>query len=154
MAPPDGPDQSQTVIVTATDSDGASSTTSFELIVDNVAPEIDVNEDEVVVDEASTADNSGSFDDPGDDDVTITASIGTVTQDSGNSGNWSWSYEAGDGPIDSQTVTVTATDSDGAATSTTFELVVENVDPNIETIAVDPNPADPGRDGNAYWYIR
>jgi hypothetical protein len=48
---------------------------------------------------------------------------------------WSWSFNTSDGPDESQTVSITATDSDGAATTTTFELVIENVAPEFLVVA-------------------
>ena len=125
----DGPDESQTVTITATDSDGAATSTTFALVVDNVAPTVAADNATVTVSEGATAGNTGTLSDPGADTVTLTASVGTVL-DNGN-GTWSWSFDTSDGPDESQTVTITATDSDGAATSTTFELVVDNVAPTV-----------------------
>ena len=122
----DGATESQTVTLTATDSDGAETTTTFELVVENVAPEIVVNEPSVTVDEGSTATTSGTFADA--DAVSLTASVGTIV-DNGD-GTFTWSLPT-DGATESQTVTLTATDSDGAETTTIFELVVENVAPEI-----------------------
>ena len=124
----DGPDDSQTVTITATDSDGAITTTTFALVVDNVAPTVAANNATVSVNEGSTASNSGTYNDPGDDTVIITASVGTIIQ---NAGTWNWSYDTSDGPDESQTVTITATDSDGAVTTTTFALIVNNVAPTV-----------------------
>jgi Ca2+-binding RTX toxin-like protein len=117
------------VTITATDSDGAATSTSFALIVNNVAPSIAADNASVTVDEAQTAMNRGTFGDPGLDTLGLTASIGVVT-DNGD-GTWSWSFGTNDGPDQTQTVTITATDSDGAATSTTFALIVNNVAPSI-----------------------
>ncbi|WP_197455992.1 choice-of-anchor Q domain-containing protein [Stieleria neptunia] len=124
----DGPDESQTVTITATDSDGAATTTTFDLTVNNVAPNIS-NNGNVTLDEGQTATNTGNWSDPGGDDVTLAASLGTVTKNA--DGTWSWSFDTSDGPDESQTVTITATDSDGAATTTSFDLTVNNVAPNI-----------------------
>ena len=68
----------------------------------------------------------------------LSASIGTII--AYGDGTWAWLFGASDGPDASQTVTVTATDSDGASTSTTFELLVNNVAPTavIESMA-QPN---------------
>ena len=107
----DGPDDSATITITATDSsDGSVATTTFDLTVSNVAPTVAATSATVTVNEGSTATNSGTFADVGNDVVTITASVGSITQ---GSGTWSWSYNTNDGPDDSQTVTITATDSDG-----------------------------------------
>lgn len=123
----DGPDDSQTVTITATDSDGAATDVTFDLTVNNVAPEVAADNAAVVVNEADTATNSGTFSDVGDDIVTLSASIGTIT-DNGD-GSWSWAWDTLDGPDESQTVTITATDSDGAASDVTFDLTVNNVAP-------------------------
>ena len=84
------------------------------------------------VEEGETATADGSFNDPGQDIVTITASVGSITQSTGNSGSWQWSFDTTDGPVESQTVTIIATDSDGASSQTTFDLVVKNVAPDFE----------------------
>ncbi len=132
--PADGPDDSRTVTITATDSNGAVDTTTFSLTVNNVAPTVAADSAAVVVDEATPAVNTGSFGDVGLDTVTLTASIGAVTQDNG-AGTWSWSYTPADGPDDSQTVTITATDSDGDSATTTFALTVNNVPPTVSAIS-------------------
>ncbi len=129
FATSDGPDQSQVVTITATDSDGASSTTNFQLIVNNVAPSVAANNATVSVDEGATAGNTGTFDDLGNDFVTLSASIGTVVANA--NGTWSWSFATSDGPDQSQFATITATDSDGASSTTTFQLTVNNVAPSI-----------------------
>jgi len=132
----DGPDDSQTVTVTATDSAGAATTTSFDLTVNNVAPSVAVDNATVTINEGDVASNTGTFSDPGNDTVSITASIGTVTQDDAAE-TWEWSFNSTDGPDDSQTVTVTATDSDGAITDTTFTLTVTNVAPTVSDATFD-----------------
>ena len=87
---------------------------------------------DVTVDEGDTANNTGGFSDPGDDIVTVSASIGSVSQVGTQSGTWAWEFDATDGPVQSGTVTITATDSDGAQGQATFELTVNNVDPVVE----------------------
>jgi hypothetical protein len=127
---PDGPVQNQVVTVTATDSDGAATSTTLLLNIANVAPSVDADQATVTVDEGQTAMNTGVFSDPGLDTVTLMASVGAVVDEGG--GVWSWSFVTTDGPDESQTVTITATDSDGAVASTTFALVVNNVAPVID----------------------
>ena len=136
----DGPDDSQLVAITATDSDGAFSTTTFQLNVNNVAPTVAANNDLVTVNEGDTATHTGTFSDPGFDLVNITASIGTISQSGTQSGTWSWSYPTADGPDDSQLVVITATDSDGAFSTTTFQLDVNNVEPTVGPIMITPDP--------------
>ncbi|MEQ9408902.1 MAG: CARDB domain-containing protein, partial [Fuerstiella sp.] len=86
----DGPDDSQTVTITATDSDGAATATTFALTVTNEAPTVAADNATITAAEGSTAGNSGTFGDVGDDTVVVTASIGTVTQND-VAGTWSWS---------------------------------------------------------------
>ena len=62
----------------STNSDGAVSTVSFGLTVENVAPDVDADFESISVDEGETAQNSGTFDDPGDDTAALSASIGSV----------------------------------------------------------------------------
>ena len=140
----DGPEDSQTVTITATDSDGAFTETTFSLTVNNVAPTVGSDSASITVDEGSVASNAGTFADIGQDSVSISASVGTLTQDD-VTGTWNWSFDTLDGPDDSQTVTITATDSDGAMIATTFELVVDNVAP----VASLDGPAD-GASGNSF----
>ena len=125
----DAPNVPNSVSITATDSDGASTTETFSIQVDNVAPTLTVDNATITVNEGTIAGNSGSLGDAGDDVITLSVTLGTAT-DNGN-GTWNWSYTAGDGPSDSQTVTVTVTDSDNVSTSVDFALVVENVAPDL-----------------------
>ena len=124
----DGPDETQDVTITATDSDGASSTTTFHLTVNNVAPSV-ANNGNVTANEGSTVTNTGIWSDPGLDIVTLAASVGSVTKNA--NGTWSWSFNTSDGPDETQDVTITATDSDGASSTTTFHLTVNNVAPSV-----------------------
>ena len=151
----DGPDETQQVTITATDSNNVASSATFDLIVSNVAPLITRDEEIVSVDEGSEAVNTGAFNDPGNDVVMLAASVGVIT-DHGD-GTWRWSLDTNDGPDKSQTVTVTAMDSDGAASEITFELAVNNVAPVVtagadqavdtgETVNIMPTFTDPGDD--------
>ena len=134
----------------------------FELTVDNAAPTVSTEVDMVTVGEGDMAINTGIFSDPGGDTVTLSASIGTVT-DNGD-GTWSWSFDTTDGPDDSQPVTITATDSDGAETLVTFDLLVNNVAPllvisgDLEVAAdtvyhLSLSSIDPGDDTISQWTI-
>ena len=74
FATSDGPDDSQTVTITADDGDGGTAQVTFLLTVKNVAPTIDsfnLSEDTIILGQTVTA--SGAFSDPGDD--TLAASI-------------------------------------------------------------------------------
>ncbi len=120
-----GPSDSQVVTITATDNETASSFVTFDLVVENLAPTINVQEAVVTVGEGATATNTGTYGDPGGDPVSLMASIGTVTDLGG--GMWDWTYTTSSGPSDSQVVTITATDNETASSFVTFDLVVENL---------------------------
>ncbi len=131
-------------MITATATASDSSTSEFSAAqLANSLPTVTVDNTGVTVDEGLPALNAGTFADvdPGTV-VTITASTGTVEQVGSQAGTWNWSFDTIDGPDESQTVTITATDSDGAETSTTFELVVNNLAP-VVTAAGDQT-ADEG----------
>jgi hypothetical protein len=105
---------------------------------ENESPTVAVDNPEVTVNEGETALNTGTFDDADlGDSVTITASVGTITQDTGNSGNWSWSFATSDDP-DSQTVTITADDGNDGVATATFDLTVSNVAPTVEILTLPP----------------
>jgi len=130
----------KTVTLTVTDDDGATGTDEATVNV-NAPPVVAADNDPVTVDEGQTAGNTGTVSDPDGDAITLTASIGDVT-DNGDE-TWSWSYLTTDGPADSQTVTITATDEYGAKASATFALTVNNVAPTA-TFAANPTTLDEG----------
>ncbi len=121
LATTDGPDNSQTVTITGTDSDGGVGTTTFALVVNDLAPVL-TNGGNKIVNSGAVASNTGTWTDLAADTVALTASIGTVTQDP--NGTWSWSVDTTGLP--SQQVTITGTDSDGVAGTTSFNLTVES----------------------------
>ena len=118
------------ITVTVADEDGGWDKAVTRVEVMNVTPTVEADAAMVTVDESLPAANTGIFDDLGDDTVTITTSVGMVEQDD-VSKTWSWSYTPGDGPADGRTVTITAEDDDGGVSSTTFDLVVQNVAPTV-----------------------
>ncbi|MEZ6090498.1 MAG: PKD domain-containing protein, partial [Pirellulaceae bacterium] len=124
----DGPD-TKTVSLQVIDTAGASDIATTDILIENVSPTVDADVAIVSVDEGERAVNSGTFDDAGDDIVTITASIGTISQ---HDGSWTWTLDTTDGPDDSQTIIITATDSDGDFSTTSFELDVTNVSPTVD----------------------
>jgi hypothetical protein len=80
----------------------------------------------VTAGEAAGAANTGTFGDY-DDAVSITPSVGAVTQSGSQSGIWSWSGsfdDNGDYPV-----TITATNADGSTATTSFTVHVTNVAP-------------------------
>jgi hypothetical protein len=129
----DGPADSQEVTITANDGDGGLTDVSFQLNVNNVAPQIAVASSTVAVNEGSTATNGGTLSDVPADTVSLSASIGLVVNN--GDGTWSWSYSTADGPGDSQLVTITASDEDGGSSDISFQLVVSNAAPQIAVAA-------------------
>jgi hypothetical protein len=87
-----------------------------------------VEADVVTVNEGETAVNLGSITGAEGEDVTLTASIGTVTE---VDGEFTWSFDTDDGPGESQEVTIFAEDADGDTVELSFELIVENVAPEV-----------------------
>ena len=125
------------------------------LQANNAPPTLGADTDPVTVDEGAVAANTGTFSDPEGDPVTLSASIGTVSDTGG--GTWSWSWQTSDGPPDSQTVTITGTDDKGESGDVSFGLVVDNVAPSVsidggqttviaegDTLDVLANFTDPG----------
>lgn len=110
----------------------------------NLPPVITLEAESVSLNEGQTATMGGMVSDPNPgDSVTLSASIGTVTDD--GDGTWSWSLLTSDGPNESQTVTVTASDGP-LETSTSFSLVIDNVDP-VAVLSND-GPVDEGGAAN------
>lgn len=105
-------------------------------VVANAPPMLAADAANVSTAEGTPATNSGTFSDPqGNNTVSLSADVGTVTQDSVD-GTWSWSMPATDdaGPI---TVTITADDHVAPLVTTTFTYSVANVAPTVDA---GPNP--------------
>src|SRR5262249_14969257 len=99
-------------------------------------PTINHSLDALTVDEGTNAITFGRFDDPqGRDTVTLTASLGRVSQFN-TTGYWLWSYTPLAAPSDSTPVTITATDDYGLTATTTFTLTVNNVAPTASITGV------------------
>ena len=139
----DGPAQ-ETVTITVTDSDNAVTIVDFNVTVVNVAPTLIANnlpQETVTVDEGDLAIKTGTFSDPGNDTIQLSASVGTVIDE--GLGIWSWSLQTTDDSVDNQTVTIFATDSDNFTETIDFQLVVNNVAPVI-TVDVPSETAAEG----------
>ncbi len=125
-----------TISAVGTNEDGVFSAANTVVVtVQNAEPSVAADNLVVTVDEASLATNAGTFGDPSTDRVTISASLGEVSQ---WGGTWRWKHSPTDGPGESQTVTIFATDEDGAVSTTSFELVVVNVDPTATFSVTNP----------------
>ncbi len=130
FASADGPDESQQVTITATDGDGDMTSVMFDLTVNNLVPGIGVDATTVTVSAGELASMSGTHSDVGLDTVTLSASLGTVTD--GGDGTWSWLLDTTGQPNGSQSVTITATDSDGGNGSIPFTLTISDAGPSIQ----------------------
>ena len=120
------------------------------------SPTVSTDRATVSAAEGGSVANTGEFDDVGgNNNVTLSADIGTVTQID-VTGTWSWSLPVGDGPAGPISVTITATDNLGSSATTTFTYTTTNVVPTatLQTnsgvndlspaLASLVNPFDPG----------
>jgi hypothetical protein len=101
---------------------------------------VTVDQPAITVDEGRTATNTGTVSGPGGCPITLSASVGMVT-DNGN-GTWSWNFATSDGPSESQTVEIYADDCQGGTSQVTFELSVNNVAPTIDSITAPTDPVN------------
>jgi hypothetical protein len=106
--------------------------------VANIPPSVTAHQAMVTVDEGQTAINNGAVSDPDGDPVTLSASVGAVTDE--GDGTWSWSFVTSDGPAESQTVAISADDGRGGMSHTTFDLTVNNVVPTTGEITAPMDP--------------
>jgi hypothetical protein len=150
-----------TVTVTINDNKGGTDTDVFFVTVNNVVPTVTAAMPSLSVNEGMVATMTGTWGDVGADAVTLSASLGSITQN--GDGTWSWSYAAADG-LNTQGVTITATDDDLGESSVTFDLTVNNVAPSIVltgAAATDEGAqyslsfaaTDPGTDTITGWLV-
>jgi hypothetical protein len=139
----DGPDNSQTVTITA--DDGHTQTLrTFALTVNNVAPQVSFTSAPSSADEGQTKTYNYSVNDPGADTYSVDGgypSCGTGQELvsgspslSGSSGSQTGTFQCKfpDGPA-SPTVGISLTDSDGASGSASQAVTVSNVAPTISS---------------------
>jgi hypothetical protein len=139
--------------------------------VQDDAPTITSDLAPVTVNEGTQATNTGAFDDAqGRGTVTLSASLGTVTQND-TDGTWSWSCTPPDGPAGA-TVTITASDDAGLMATTSFTLTVNNVAPtatitgapasghspegtpiNLSSTVTDPSSVDTAAGFSYTWSV-
>jgi PKD repeat protein len=153
----DGPDDGEAVTITADDGEDTSSTT-FDLTVNNVAPTVTIDSLPSTADEGDTVALSASFSDPGSDTHTATVDWGdgtteTVSVDQ-SADTLSASHTYDDDGI--YTVTVTVEDDDGDSGTDSSTVDVANVAPSVtidslpgtvdegDTVALDASFSDPG----------
>jgi len=108
----------------------------------NEAPHVNSDFTSVAVTAGETATMTGTYFDPDGDPVTLSASIGTVTDTGG--GTWSWSYPTTGAPNESQLVYVTATDSGGLKGQVAFSLTVNPAIALKQDVLAQANALLPG----------
>src|SRR5262245_8939141 len=81
--------------------------------------------------EGELASNTGTFNEPNGNTVTLSASVGSINWSGMSSGTWSWSLPTTDGPTTPVMVTITADAGPAGVQSTTFTYTVQNVAPTI-----------------------
>ena len=116
------------VTLTVSDEDNGTTTTTQTIVISNVAPTPVVHQTVVEANASNFVINTGTVFDPGDDTVTLAASIGTVTMNS--NGTWTWTYDASREIQESLIVTITAADEDGGSRSVSFTAVI-NLPPEL-----------------------
>ncbi len=107
--------------LTVSDPFGGLYVDTLQVEIDNLPPSL-TSAGDVTVLAGGTAVNSGTWSDPGNDPVSLSASIGTVVQVS--DGSWTWSLDTIANVTESQTVSIYATDSELGSSVSTFELLV------------------------------
>ena len=100
----------------------------------NERPNVNVNTATTTVDQGTPATMTGTYKDPDGNPVTLSSSVGTVTDTGG--GTWSWTYPTvGE---QSKIVYITATDSAGLRGQIPFQLDVIDQPPAISNLKVKP----------------
>jgi hypothetical protein len=156
----DGPDDSQTVTITANDGTTTSSTT-FSLVVNNAAPVVTLN-GEASANEGQTKSYSFTVTDPGNDPISaVSASCGangTKSNESIAADKKSGSFDCTfpDGPA-SSTVSVSATDTetnpaDQLTGSASKVVSIANVAPTVTFSATNDTSVDEGAAAHTYAF--
>jgi hypothetical protein len=108
-------------------------------------PDVTVAYTTVNVDEGDMAYNHGGIALDGAYDVTLTPSIGEASWEDGIYWEWDWGYDTTDGPTQSQIVTIDFTDDNENTTIINFDLIVNNVAPDVNA-----GPDDTLNEGQTY----
>ncbi len=103
------------------------------IVVNDLPPQISSNAGDpitVIAQEGDLVTRRGTFTNPGGGPVTLTANIGTVSQDA-IAHTWTWSYPTTDNLPAGQSIVITIKDAEGSTGQVSFGLLVENVAPRI-----------------------
>ncbi|MGE5376114.1 MAG: Ig-like domain-containing protein [Bacteroidota bacterium] len=167
--PTDGPDNSQTVTITADDGHGGVSTTTFSLVVNNVAPMVTLSPMNTA-NEGETKNYTFTSTDPGADTFALVSEScgdnGTLSNAIFDTATGAGSFDCTfpDGPATS-TVSVRVKDSDNAYSNTSSIIVaIANVAPTLtisgnadvdegSLYTLNLSSSDPGTDTIAHWTI-
>src|SRR3954452_15783793 len=93
----------------------------------NERPDVNVDSASTSVAQGGEATIKGTYADRDNDPVTLTASVGTVTDD--GAGKWTWKYPTGSD--NSREVFITAADPGGRKSQTVFQLQINNTPPSL-----------------------
>jgi len=108
----------------------------------NERPDVNVDNSQLEVKEGKTATVTGTYKDPDGDPVTLSSSVGSVTDTGG--GTYSWSFATG--TSDTQIVYVTATDSNGLKGQIPFYLKIDKSGaPVLKKLKVAPKTFAPAK---------
>ncbi|MCA9094394.1 MAG: hypothetical protein KDA68_12970, partial [Planctomycetaceae bacterium] len=133
----DGPNESTTVWISATNGSGTFPLANFELVVENQNPQVTSDSPVSLLDPDQVFRMTGTYSDPGtffDDGVFVEASFGIIRTSFDAPHTWSWFYDSNLG-VPPGTVTITVHDKDGGTNSTNFDLVATNYLPKNLRVA-------------------
>lgn len=111
----------------------------------NLAPSLTATRSELTLSRGEIAVNQGEVRDPSSSRVSLTASVGTISQDGGA---WEWTMPTDHADIGAQSVTITATDETGNSSRIEFSVAIEA--PTLKLSAI--NDQTVGR--NNYLFMR
>ncbi len=151
------------VTLTVTDKDGGISQQTTQVLVDNVAPTVNITAPVNTIDQGGSVQFGVNYSDAGIQDThTITWNFGDGSTPVTGVTNPNHLFTT----VGDRNVTVTVTDNDGASTTQSLKIAVNNVAPTINSIDIPTNinegqlvqltatASDPGNDALTYnWHV-